>query len=293
MLSESMMSEPVVALLHPGEMGSGVGGSLAARGMRVLFASDGRSAESLARAKAAGLHDGGNVRAIVRDSEIVLSICPPHAALDVANEIAQAGFKGIFVDANAIAPATARTIGEVIDAAGGTFVDGGIIGPPPKPGGRTRLYLSGPQATRIANLFAGTAVGTAVLDQPVGAASAVKACYAAWTKGSIALMANIRALAAFEGVDDVLLKEWSESQGDLGKRSTAITTQARKAWRWIAEMEELAKGFRTAGLPDGFHLACADLYTRLIACKDAKTEPTLNEIRSMLLEGSRGANSRT
>lgn len=287
------MSEPVVALLHPGEMGSGVGGCLAARGMRVLFASDGRSAESLARAKAAGLHDGGSVRSIVRESAIVLSICPPHAALDVANEVAKAGFKGVFVDANAIAPATTRTIGDVITAAGGTFVDGGIIGPPPKPGVRTRLYLAGAQAKRIAELFSGTAVGTVVLEQPVGAASAVKACYAAWTKGSIALMANIRTLAAHEGVDEVLLKEWSESQGDLGKRSTAITTQSRKAWRWIAEMEELAKGFRTAGLPDGFHLACADLYTRLTACKDAKTEPTLDEIRALLLKGSSSAKSRT
>jgi 3-hydroxyisobutyrate dehydrogenase-like beta-hydroxyacid dehydrogenase len=288
-----MMSEPVVALLHPGEMGSGVGGCLAGRGMRVLYASSGRSADSLARAKAAGLHDGGSVGSIVRDSAIVLSICPPHAALDVANQVVKAGFKGVFVDANAIAPATARTIGNVIVAAGGTFVDGGIIGPPPKAGARTRLYLSGAQAERIASLFAGTTLGTVVLNQPVGAASAVKACYAAWTKGSIALMANIRALAAHEGVDDVLLKEWSESQGDLGKRSTAITTQARKAWRWIAEMEELAKGFRTAGLPDGFHLACADLYTRLAACKDAKTEPTLDEIRAMLLKGSRSPKSGT
>lgn len=287
------ISEPVIALLHPGEMGSGVGGCLAARGLRVLFASAGRSAESLARAKAAGLQDGGNVRSIVRESAIVLSICPPHAAVDVADEVAKIGFTGVFVDANAIAPDTTRTIGNVITAAGGTFVDGGIIGPPPKPGARTRLYLAGREAKRIADLFTGTNVGTVVLDQPVGAASAVKACYAAWTKGSIALMANIRTLAAHEGVDDVLIKEWGESQGDLGKRSTAITAQSRKAWRWIAEMEELAKGFRSAGLPDGFHLACADLYARLTACKDAKTEPTLDEIRALLLAGSQSTKSRT
>ncbi len=280
------MSEPVVALLHPGEMGAAVGGCLARRGIRVLYAAAGRSSESIARAKAGGLQDGGTVQSIVRDSQIVLSICPPHAALDVARTTAAAGFKGLYVDANAIAPTTARAIGDLVAKAGGAFVDGGIIGPPPKEGARTRLYLAGPESTRIAGLFAGTILGTVVLQQPVGAASAVKACYAAWTKGHIALLANVRALALHEGIDSVLLQEWSESQGDLGKRSTAITTQARKAWRWIAEMEEIAKSFRTAGLPDGFHLASADLYARLVACKDARTEPTLDEIRRLLLSGA-------
>ncbi len=280
------MSEPVVALLHPGEMGAAVGGCLARRAIRVLYAADGRSSESVARAKAAGLQDGGNVQSIVRDSQIVLSICPPHAALDVARATAAAGFKGLYVDANAIAPATTRAIGDLIAKAGGAFVDGGIIGPPPKEGARTRLYLAGRESTRIADLFAGTILGTVVLQQPIGAASAVKACYAAWTKGSIALLANVRALAVHEGIDSVLLQEWSESQGDLGKRSTAITTQARKAWRWIAEMEEIAKSFRSAGLPDGFHAASADLYARLVACKDARAEPTLDEIRRLLLSGA-------
>jgi 3-hydroxyisobutyrate dehydrogenase-like beta-hydroxyacid dehydrogenase len=286
------MSEPIVALLHPGEMGAAVGGCAAARGSRVLYASDGRSADSLARAKSAGLQDGGSLRSIVRESEVVLSICPPHAALDVARAAAAAGFKGLYVDGNAIAPATAREIGAIIAGQGGRFVDGGIIGPPPRPGVRTRLYLAGPEAQTIADLFTGTALGTVVLQQPVGAASAVKACYAAWTKGSIALLANIRALALHEGVDDVLLQEWSESQGDLGKRSAAVTTQSRKAWRWIAEMDELAKSFRTAGLPDGFHTACADLYSRLVACKDARTEPTLDEIRALLLGNTKSVNPR-
>ncbi len=287
------MNEPVVALLHPGEMGAAVGGCMAARGTRVLFAAEGRSGDSLARAKAAGLHDGGSLRSIVRESQIVLSICPPHAALDVARATAAAGFKGLYVDANAIAPATTRAIGAVIAGAGGTFVDGGIIGPPPRPGARTRLYLAGPDSPRIADLFAGTPLGTVVLQQPIGAASAVKACYAAWTKGSIALMANIRALAAYEGIDGVLLQEWSESQGDLSKRSGAITSSARKAWRWIAEMEELAKSFNTAGLPDGFHTASADLYARLVTCKDAQTEPTLDEIRGLLLSSAPRVNSGT
>ncbi|MFN0301815.1 MAG: DUF1932 domain-containing protein [Burkholderiales bacterium] len=283
------MSEPLVALLHPGEMGAAIGGCLAARNMRVMFASEGRSNETLARAKAAALHDGGSLRSTIRDSRIILSVCPPHAALDLAHSAVAAGFKGLYVDANAIAPATSRAIGEVVVAAGGTFVDGGIIGPPPRQGVRTRLYLAGNEAERVAELFAGTALGTIVLKQPVGAASAVKACYAAWTKGSIALLGNIRTLAAHEGIDEVLLNEWGESQSDLVKRSTAITASARKAWRWIAEMEEIAASFHSAGLPDGFHLASADLYARLSACKEARSDPTLDEIRGLLLKGAPGA----
>ncbi len=283
------MSEPVVALLHPGEMGAAVGGCLAARNVRVMFASEGRSAETLARARAAGLNDGGSLRSTIRDSRIILSVCPPHAALELARSAADAGFKGLYVDANAIAPDTTRAIGAVITGAGGTFVDGGIIGPPPRQGVRSRLYLAGKDSERVADLFAGTALGTVVLKQPVGAASAVKACYAAWTKGSIALLANIRTLAAHEGIDAVLLNEWGESQPDLVKRSAAITTSARKAWRWIAEMEEIAASFRSAGLPDGFHLASADLYARLVACKDAEGEPTLDKIRGLLLKGAPSA----
>ncbi len=283
------MSEPLVALLHPGEMGAAIGGCLAARNVHVMFASEGRSAETLARAKAAGLNDGGSLRSTIRDSRLILSVCPPHAALDLARAAVAAGFKGLYVDANAIAPATTRAIGEVIVGAGGTFVDGGIIGPPPRQGARTRLYLAGNDAERVAELFVGTALGTIVLNQPVGAASAVKACYAAWTKGSIALLGNIRTLAAHEGIDEVLLNEWGESQPDLVNRSTAITANARKAWRWIAEMEEIAASFRSAGLPDGFHLASADLYARLVECKDARSDPTLDEIRGLLLKAASGA----
>src|SRR5882762_10952007 len=150
-------------------------------------------------------------------------------------------------------------IGRVVEAAEATFVDGGIIGPPPVPGVSSRIYLSGGSARDVAAVFAGSNLEAIPLDSTAGAASAVKACYAAWTKGATALLAAIRALATHEGVEAALLEEWRRSQPELPKRSEVVTAQARKAWRWIGEMEEIAASFEAAGLPGGFHLAAADL----------------------------------
>ena len=139
-----------VGLLHPGEMGAAVGALLVARGHEVLWASEGRSDATAARARAAGLTDAGSVAALADRSAVVLSVCPPHAALEVA--AALAGFEGTFVDANAIAPATARAAAELV---GDAFVDGGIVGPPPREPGDARLFLSGARAGEIAAVFAG------------------------------------------------------------------------------------------------------------------------------------------
>jgi len=281
------MTAPVIALLHPGEMGAAVGACARERGARVLYASAGRSTDSRARAEAAGLADGGTVAAIVRDAGILLSVCPPHAAVDVANEVAAVGFRGVYVDANAIAPDTTRRIAAIVGAGGATFVDGGIIGPPPRAGVRSRLYLAGEGAADVAALFESTPLGAVDMRSPIGAASAIKACYAAWTKGVGGLLANIRALAAHEGITEALLAEWSDSQPDMTRRTDVVRGNARKAWRWIAEMEEIAASFRAAGLPDGFHLACADTYTRLAGFKDTPGQPPIEDIERMLLEAGR------
>ena len=279
------MTKKTIALLHPGEMGAALGACLISCGHRVVWASAGRSAATRARATAAGLEDQVSVARAVGAADIVLSVCPPHGALDLADEVAAAEFDGLYIDANAIAPATAREVGEIIEAVQARFVDGAIIGPPPVKAGLTRLYFSGEQAKHVSALFNGSNVIAGAIKGPVGAASALKVCYAAWNKGSIALLANIRTLAKIEGVDDELLAEWEISQPELGKRSEAITTQARKAWRWIAEMEEIAASFEAAGLPPGFHQAAADLYRRLEQFKDAATPPTMQDITSRLAQG--------
>src|SRR5262245_6823465 len=140
------MTRASVGLLHPGEMGGVVGECLRANGHRVLWAGAGRSAASAARATAAGLEDAGTLARLVAESAIILSICPPHAALDTAREVAAQRFDGLFVDANAISPGTTREIERVVAEAGAAFVDGGIVGPPPTKPGSTRLYLAGKEA---------------------------------------------------------------------------------------------------------------------------------------------------
>src|SRR6266852_2426216 len=280
------MAMKTVALLHPGEMGTAIGACLGGLGLRVVWASAGRSAATRSRAKAAGLEDLGPLERALGVADIVLSVCPPHGALALAREVAGHGFNGIYVDANAISPATVRNIGRVVEAAEATFVDGGIIGPPPVPGVSSRIYLSGGRARDVAALFAGSRLEAIPLEGPAGAASALKACYAAWTQGATALLAAIRALATHEGVEAALLEEWKRSQPELPKRSEVVTAQARKAWRWNGEMEEIAASFEAAGLPGGFHLAGAELYRRLQGFKDGTTAPALAEVTAAFRRGA-------
>ena len=244
----------VVGLLHPGEMGAAVGAALRERDCGVLWASAGRSPATSERAEEAGLEDAGDVAGLCRRCEILLSICPPHAAVDVAH--VAAGFAGVYVDANAIAPATARVIAGVQ----ARFVDGGIVGPPPSRPGTTRLYLSGAEAEAVAALFAGTNLDARVIS---GSASALKAAYAGWTKGSAALLLTVRELARTEGVEEALLAEWKLSIPELERQLAGAERSARrKGWRWIGEMEEIARSMDDTNLPAGFHEAAADVFRR-------------------------------
>ncbi len=276
-----------VALLHPGEMGAAIGACLVGRGLRVVWASAGRSAATRSRAKASGLEDLGALERALDAADVVLSVCPPHGALALAREVAGHGFGGVYIDANAISPATVRDMGRVVESAGATFVDGGIIGPPPTPGASSRIYLSGGRAKDVATLFAGSSLEAVPLDGAAGAASALKACYAAWTKGATALLAAIRALATHEGIEAALLEEWKRSQPELPKRSEVVTTQAGKAWRWIGEMEEIAASFEAAGLPGGFHLAAAELYRRLEGFKDGAGPPALAQVIAAIVRAAK------
>jgi len=242
-----------------------MGAALAARlrhaGRTVLWASTGRGEDTIRRAEAAGLRDACTVDEVAGASGLILSVCPPHAALNVAGSVL--GYDGIYVDANAVSPMTAREIGEVIEAGGGRFVDGGIVGPPPGDGVATRLYLSGAEAPQVAALFEGTLVQARIVSDEPGAASAVKMAYAAWTKGTAALLLAIRAVARAGGVEDPLLDEWRESIPDLPERSVRAARAAdAKGWRWVGEMEEIARTFESVGLPAGFHQAAAEIYRR-------------------------------
>jgi 3-hydroxyisobutyrate dehydrogenase-like beta-hydroxyacid dehydrogenase len=233
-----------IAVLHPGEMGSAVAAAL---GHDVTWVGDGRSETTAERARAANMTPGNPL-----DADVILSICPPHAALGVARSVS--GFTGIYVDANAISPARSREVRALVPHA--AFVDGGIIGGPPAPGAAsTRLYLTGERAPEVAARFEDTIVDARLAPD----ASALKMAYAAWTKGSAALLLAAHQLAEAYGVGDALDAEWD----DLGLHARLESAQAAKAakgWRWIAEMEEIADTFAAKDLPDGFHRAAAEVY---------------------------------
>jgi 3-hydroxyisobutyrate dehydrogenase-like beta-hydroxyacid dehydrogenase len=243
----------VVGILHPGEMGAAVGAALRGNGHDVLWASQGRSPETERRAGEAGLRDVASVGALLAEADVVFSIVPPHAAGAVAADAV--GLDGLFVDANAVSPATVRGLPPA------RLVDGGLIGPPPLGPGTTRLYLSGDEAGAVAPLFAGSSLEARVLDGGVGAASALKMVYAAWSKGTAALVLAIREVARATGVEGPLRAEWDESAPELHARLARAEQAAdTKGWRWIGEMEEIADTFAAAGQPDGFHRAAAQVY---------------------------------
>ena len=251
-----------VGLLHPGEMGAAVGGCLVSVGHEVLWDPAGRSRATTGRSLAAEL-TGVTFDRLIAKSSVILSICPPHAAIEVAQQVTAAGYTGCYVDANAISVATAEQVAAVVTAAGASYVDGGIIGQPPEVAGYTRLYLSGPQANEVRALFNRSRLDARIAEGPPYAASAVKMAYAAWTKGSSALLLAARALARAGGVERTLLAEWQLSQPNLTAQSErSATAAAAKGWRWIGEMEEIAASMSAAGLPDGFHEAAAELYDR-------------------------------
>ena len=281
-------SRATIGLVHPGEMGAAVGASCVAAGAEVLWCSEGRSDATVRRAEEAGLEDTGWINSLVNRSGMVLSICPPDAAEEMAEEITNLGYSKLYLDANAISPATARRIAERIEQTGADFVDGGIIGGPPWKPGRARLYLSGAEAPRAARMLAGGPLEIVVLDAPVGAASALKMAYAAWTKGTIALLVNIEALALAEGVHGALLKEWAQSQPELIDRSARLGGAAQKAWRWVGEMQEIAASFEAAGLPSGTHQAAEEIFRALAPFKDDKDAPGGAELARFLVERERG-----
>lgn len=247
-----------VGLLHPGEMGAAIGACLRTAGVEVRWASAGRGEATRARADAAGFTDVVEPAAVLAECATVLSVCPPHAALDVA--ALAAGYTGVYVDANAIAPESASRAATTVGPAA-TFVDGGIVGPPPERAGTTRLFLSGPAAAAVSELFEDTHVEALVVGDQIGAASAVKVAYAAWTKGSQALLLATAAYAERSGVTVPLREEWERSQPALPERLTQAERAAvEKGWRWTGEMHEIAAALRAAGLPDGFHQAAAEIY---------------------------------
>jgi 3-hydroxyisobutyrate dehydrogenase-like beta-hydroxyacid dehydrogenase len=209
----------------------------------------------------------------------------------VADAVLSRGFAGLYVDANAVSPRTARSIGARVTAAGARFVDGGIVGPPLRGGRATVLYLSGEAAGEVTALFQGCALDTLVVGTGVGQASALKMAFAGWSKGSAALLLGAVALARAEGVGEGLQHAWQTLSPELPARAAAAASRnASKAWRFAGEMREIAATFEAAGLPGGFHTAAGELYQRLAGFKDADSAE-LDAVIARLIEPHHGRDS--
>jgi len=263
------MEQGRLGILHPGNMGISVAASAQASGWEVYWASEGRSSQSRARAEKHNLRDAGTLANLCEMCTIVASVCPPHAAEEVAEQVVAQGFSGLYLDANAISPQRVRRIGEKLVAAGAAFVDGGIIGGPAWEPGQTWLYLSGERAEEVAACFSGGPLEAAVIGRAAGKASALKMCYAAWTKGSTALLCAIVATADELEVWEELQKQWARDWPGFPEQTVErVRRVTAKAWRFAGEMDEIAATLEAAGLPREFHAAAAEVYRRMAHFKD-------------------------
>ena len=274
-----------IGIVHPGEMGISIAAATQKTGHLVYWASEGRSAQTRERAAKFELRDVQTLANLCATCSLIVSVCPPHAADAVAQQVLAHALTGLYLEANAIAPQRAVRMSQAMTAAGITFVDGGIIGGPAWTPGATCLYLSGPRADEIAACFSAGPVETRVMGVEAGQASALKMCYAAYTKGTTALLCAILAAAERLGVREELYRRWSQEDADFAEQVVQRTRQVTaKAWRFVGEMEEIAATFREVGLPGEFHVAAALLYRRLAPFKTARGTPALEEVLAALCE---------
>ncbi len=278
------MSE-IIGILHPGQMGVSLAASAKNSGQDVYWVSEGRSAETRGRALSHDLMTLDTLAELCETCSVLVSVCPPHAAEDLADEVLACCYKGLYLEANAISPQRTVRIGEKMMAEGVTFVDGGIIGGPAWKSGTTWCYLSGEAASRAAACFSKGPLETEVIGDEIGLASSLKMCFAAYTKGSTALLCGILAAAENLGVRDFLEAQWSRGGSDFTSQTQQrIRRVTAKAWRFAGEMEEIAATLEGAGLPGGFHIAAADIYQRIAHFKGMDEPPPLEEVLDALLE---------
>ncbi|MFJ9605461.1 DUF1932 domain-containing protein [Kitasatospora sp. NPDC101176] len=265
-----MASQSTVGILHPGSMGAAVAACAKPKARRVLWCPTDRSAATAARAESHGLEAVAKLDDLLRQADIVLSLCPPAAAEEMARAVAECGFAGIYVEANAISPERMARIVAVLDGPARAVVDGAVVGSPPVHGKRTRLYLAGePEAvSQVEALFADSLVETPVLGSEVGQASALKLAYTAYQKASRVLAAEAYGAARAHGVEAALLDIAGKRPGSYLVETGYIPKTAARAWRWGPEMDEAADMLSAAGLPDEVLRAVARTLDRWADSKD-------------------------
>jgi len=276
-----------VGIISPGDMGSAIGETLAKNGARVVVALDDRSERTKTLAAEAGLENVGSVERLVAEASHVLSVMVPSEAVSAAELVAQAlqstGASPIYADLNAISPGTTRWVGEIVEEAGARFVDGGILGPPPRGSRYPRIYLSGAHAQDVAVLEEHGLVMPVIGDQ-IGQASGLKMCYASMTKGIQALGTEFLVTARLLGLDEHLRKEMEDGHSALRQwLARSLLIMPPKAFRWVGEMEEIAATYEEVGLTPRMLLGAADMY-RWVATTGPGQETTENRDKSRDLD---------
>ena len=267
-----------IGVVSPGDMGQAIARRLKESGYNVHTALDGRSERTRALARAAGLVDCGSMEKLVATCELAISVINPGEALNVAREVAAAmkksGRKIAFADLNAVSPQTARDADRLIREAGGMFIDGGIIGPPPRgEKDRPRIYVSGPDAYLFRQISHPN-LQVRVMSERVGDASGIKMCYAAMTKGTTALAVELLVAARKLGVEQALEKELRESRNDVFDWQVKnIAVMPPKAYRWVPEMQEIAKTFGDLGMTRRIFDGATDIYEMVAATPLGKESP--------------------
>jgi 3-hydroxyisobutyrate dehydrogenase-like beta-hydroxyacid dehydrogenase len=256
---------PVVGLLHPGRMGVFLATRMRARGASVLWCSEGRSGETAARAREAGLLPVRTMAELIERATVVMSVCPPALAEAVADSVVHHGYRGLFVEANSVSPARFARIRDRLSATRITVVDAAVVGPPPGPTAVERLYLAGGEVPvrRVADLFPpdeGSGVEVIDLQRPAGAASALKAAHVTYQRGVRALAALSLALADEHDVTAALLAEAGRRPRSALTEPDHLPRVAARAGRGVAELAEAADALRAAGLPADLAEATAGVF---------------------------------
>lgn len=271
-------------ILHPGEMGISIAATMKNSDHEVSWVTEGRSKATRGRAEEHKLRPLPDLATLCGEADALVCVCPPAAAEEIAMDALAQGFRGLYLDANAIAPQRAQRMAAAMEASGATFVDGSIIGGPAWRPGKTWMILSGAASDRAAALFAAGPLETRILDGEVGRASALKMVFAGWTKGTAAMMAALLGTAEALGVRDELMRQWDRSAMDLAERGPDRTRNVTgKAWRFVGEMEEISATFAGAGLPGEFFQGAAEIYRRMAQFKDAPEPPPLEDVLAALL----------
>ena len=275
----------VIAVIAQGMMGAGVGRRLHESGAKVRTLLTGRSAKSAERARAAGMEPAKDEHALLADADFFLSILPPGESESLAQHLAPTlkalDRKPVYVDCNAISPQTATRIGEITAPTGADFVDAGIIGGPPRPGYSPTIYASGPTASQTA-VLRDWGIDWRVIDGPAGAASALKMSYAGITKGTTAIASAMLLGAARFGCADALIAELTESQPEmLARFRESIPRMYDKAYRWVAEMQEISDFLEKNPPSRDIYAAIARLYDHLATAYAEKEPGRDNAVRTL------------